>query len=334
MKTAISAITAAVMAAAVFVGINLGGGRSQTSNAATCSAREPKFHGRIWGAYLDQVDKNLPAFSSAVAAPEVIEYYEPFTSPFDAAKACYVVEHHAMPLIQLNPRLSTAGTGKAKVVLKDESPTLQRIASGKYNKMLKAEAVAIRHFGRRVALSFGHEMNGPWYSWSKHPKQFIWAWRQIHKVFAAEHVKNVTWVWTIAGTSPRNYWQYWPGGRDVNWIGIDYYLKRGSTFPEIGALARRIRKFLRTRGVKAQVPIFVTETGVHPVSSAETAAEQKTELASLFHTVGSSGIAGVVWFDYIGLNGDWRIRGQAEDKLVKNYVKAMEEKKQPTSLFK
>ena len=57
-----------------------------------------------------------------------------------------------------------------------------RIASGKYDGYLSAYAEAVRAYRHPVILSFGHEMNGNWYSWgykNTSPAVFVAAWRHI-----------------------------------------------------------------------------------------------------------------------------------------------------------
>ena len=68
--------------------------------------------------------------------------------PFAVAAA----RHHAVPLVQIDP------TGIR----------LRAIAAGRYDAYLRSYAAAVRAYGGRVVLSFGHEMNGNWYSWGYH----------------------------------------------------------------------------------------------------------------------------------------------------------------------
>ena len=51
-----------------------------------------------------------------------------------------------------------------------------------------------------MILSFGHEMNGNWYSWgntNSTPAQFIAAWRHVVTVFRAVGATNVKWLWAV-----------------------------------------------------------------------------------------------------------------------------------------
>ncbi len=58
----------------------------------------------------------------------------------------------------------------------------------------------MRAYRHPVILSFGHEMNGYWYSWGyRHtsPAMFVAAWRHIVTLFRAAGARNVTWLWTV-----------------------------------------------------------------------------------------------------------------------------------------
>ena len=60
-----------------------------------------------------------------------------------------VANNGAVPLVQLDPT----------------NVSIAAIASGQYDSYLSAYAKAVRAYRRPVILSFGHEMNGYWYSW-------------------------------------------------------------------------------------------------------------------------------------------------------------------------
>jgi mannan endo-1,4-beta-mannosidase len=64
--------------------------------------------------------------------------------------ATSVAEHGAIPLVQMNPT----------------NASVAAIASGQYDAYLSSYAKAVRAYGKPVILSFGHEMNGTWYSWA------------------------------------------------------------------------------------------------------------------------------------------------------------------------
>ena len=160
------------------------------------------------------------------AHPRVVVHFEQFGSAFNVNEACQVTRLGAIPLILINPI----------------GVSIARIARGQYRAYLTVYATAVKKFGDPVAISFGHEMNGTWYSWGyQHtpPGQFVRAWRVIHETFAAAGASNVTWVWTvnsIGGASDIPLRYDWPGAAYVNWVGVDaYYWTPAYTFDSVFA---------------------------------------------------------------------------------------------------
>ena len=103
---------------------------------------------------------------------------------FQTSFARTAAKHGAVPLVQINPT----------------DVSLAAIASGQYDAYLTSYAQAVRAYRHPVILSFGHEMNGYWYSWGyRHtsPAVFVAAWRHIVTLFRALGTRNVTWLWTV-----------------------------------------------------------------------------------------------------------------------------------------
>ena len=218
----------------------------------------------------------------------VIEFYSGFLRPFPRYEARQAISRGALPLIQLNPR----------------HVSLADIAAGRYDFYLRNYATTVRAFHCRVALSFGHEMNGSWYSWGRprtSPGTFIAAWRHIFHVFKAEQVHNVTWAWDPDHVWQPNYgfsWasEWWPGAAYVDWIGIDGYQRPGETFRSIFAKQlANIRSFTTK-------PVFIAETGVAP------SADQSSQIAGLFAAVRRYHLIGLIWFD-INRQENWKLEG-------------------------
>jgi hypothetical protein len=152
-----------------------------------------------------------------------------------------------------------------------ENISVGRIAAGHYDGYLSAYAAAVHRYRHPVIVSFGHEMNGNWYSWGyQHtpPATFVAAWRHIVTLFRRLGATNVTWLWT------------------VNWVGIDgYYLKPSWRFaPLFGPTITAVRRLTRD-------PILVAETG------AVAAAGQPAKIADLFAGIHDYGLLGFVWFN-------------------------------------
>ena len=216
---------------------------------------------------------------AAGVEPGFVEYDSGWAQPFAASYARTIRKHGAVVIVQMDPaNASVAG-----------------IAVGHYDGYLSAYAESVRAYRHPVIMSFGHEMNGTWYSWGygrTSPAVFVAAWRHIVKLFRALGVQNVTWMWTVSiindtqhGNIPSPT-QWWPGNSYVNWVGIDgYYLKPSWNFtPMFGPTIAAVRALTTD-------PILIADTGVVP------AAGQPAKIANLFAGIRRYGLLGFVYFD-------------------------------------
>lgn len=296
--------TAVVLAAVVAVSVvgavrYAGAGGPQASGTGPVARQDgrialPSRAGSYLGLYPDGVPSSYAgarAFTAATGVrPDVVIYYSGWLEPFKAGFAGAASRSGAVPLVQINP-------GGVNV---------SAIAAGRYDSYLRRYAAAVRGYGHPVILSFGHEMNGSWYSWgSGHtaPAVFVAAWQHIVDVFRAVGAPNVTWLWTVnafrsqAGVpSPR---PWWPGDSYVTWVGIDgYYYSAATRFSSLfGPAVAGIRTWTRK-------PILISETSATP------AAGQPVKIADLFAGIRLYGLLGFVWFDH-QTNQDWRLTSAA-----------------------
>lgn len=248
------------------------------------------------GTYLGVYEPGVPESYSGVTAftkdtgirPDMVVYYSGWLEPFRASFATIVAKNGAVPLVQIEPT----------------NVSLAAIASGRYDGYLSSYAEAVRDYGGPVILSFGHEMNGSWYSWGyRHasPAKFVAAWRHIVTVFRLAGAENVTWLWTvnvisdtpdgkISGPAP-----WWPGSSYVNWVGIDgYYYQSSWRFASLFGST-----VVAVRGL-TDAPILIAETGASPATG------QPVKIADLFAGIRTYGLLGLVWFDANG-SRDWRL---------------------------
>jgi mannan endo-1,4-beta-mannosidase len=243
--------------------------------------------------YLGVFTKGVPDSYSGVtsfadkagAKPDVVMYYSGWFVPFSSSFANTAAHNGAVPLIQMDP----------------DGVKVAAIASGKYDGYLSAYAEAVRAYRHPIILSFGHEMNGDWYSWgykNTPASVFVAAWRHIVNLFRALGADNVTWLWTVniindteRGKIPRPT-QWWPGNSYVNWVGIDgYYLKSSWQFaPLFGPTITAVRSLTLD-------PILIAETGAVPEAG------QPGKIANLFAGVHQYGLLGFVWFDATNSRG-------------------------------
>jgi hypothetical protein len=221
--------------------------------------------------------------------PRIVEYYSSWNEPFSTSFAQTAWHHDAYVMVQLQP----------------SGVSLASIAAGGSDAYLRSYADAVVAFGHPVILSFGHEMNGNWYSWGDGhtpPATFVAAWRHIVRVFRAAGAANATWLWAVNSIegAASSLSQWWPGAAWVNWTGIDgYYFQATDTFGSVfGSTITDIRTF-------SSAPLLIAETAVGTTS------DRESQIDALFAGVRAERLAGVVWFDeaqHAGLyHQDWRL---------------------------
>jgi len=260
------------------------GGPAARSPAAVTLARRTYLG--IYTPGVPQSYAKVSAFTARTGVmPGIVVYYSGWPEPFHARFAAAVAQHGAVPLVQMDP------TGAS----------LAAIAAGTYDTYLLSFAAAVKAQRGPVILSFGHEMNGPWYPWGyRHtsPRVFVAAWRHVVTVFRAAHAQNVTWLWTVniirRGHIPSPA-RWWPGSRYVNWVGIDgYYYQPSWKFASLFGPTIKVVHALTLD------PILIAETGAAP------AAGKPGKIADLVAGVRAYGLRGFVWFD-ADRKRDWRL---------------------------
>jgi len=205
--------------------------------------------------------------------------------PLYTTGASAIVARNELLLIQLNPY----------------HISLQSVAAGRYDGYLSQLAKALQGLGRQVVLSFAPEANGTWYSWAcghVSAAVYVAAWRHVHNVIA-RYDKHITWLWDVNTTYPAAcpVIARWPGAAYVDWVGVDGYLRHpGDTFATVLAPA-----ITATRAATGK-PVLIAETGVPDVP------EAASWLDSIFAGAeGIPGVIGIVYFDDISPNGDYRL---------------------------
>jgi len=270
-----------VLAAAIAVRARLAD--SRLARSALLPTVLPAAPASYFGLYAQGAPQSYTGVSSFTGAtgvkPNVVSYYSGWFEPFQMKFAQSAAEHHAVTLVQIDPT----------------NVSLAAIAAGHYDPYLVAYAKAVRSFGLGVILSFGHEMNGNWYSWGyRHtsPATFVAAWRHIVQLFRSVGARNVTWLWTV-NVEPKpnpaklsSLAPWWPGKDYVTWVGLDgYYLHPSSQFAEVfGSTILAVREVTKD-------PILISETAAVP------AAGQSAKIPELFAGIRTYGLLGFIWFD-------------------------------------
>jgi mannan endo-1,4-beta-mannosidase len=268
--------------------------------SSSSSSRPPTAHASLPPeptAYLGVFEAGAPPGYGAIAGftqaagrqPNLLGYYTGWLQPFDVSFARMLRAHAIIPYVQIDPTAAS----------------IPAIAAGTYDDYLRSYADSVSDFGHAVVIGFGHEMNGPWYSWGYGhvpPSTFVAAWKHIVTLFRAEGADNVTWLWTLQadekGTGPVASW--WPGAQYVTWIGIDGYYRRPSdNFASVfGTTIDQVRAFTGE-------PILLSETAVGPDAG------QFVKIQDLFHGMATYKTLGLVWFDKAQHGSidhqDWRI---------------------------
>jgi mannan endo-1,4-beta-mannosidase len=291
------ACVVALLVAAIGAGVLLADGRPARSALRptvllTVLPTAPASYLGLFTPGAPQSYAGVSSFTGATSVrPNLVLYYSGWYEPFQTGFAQTAAEHHAVPLVQIDPtNISVAA-----------------IAAGRYDRYLSAYAKAVRAYRLAVIVSFGHEMNGSWYSWGyRHtsPAEFVAAWRHVVRVFRDAGATNVTWLWTanvfqhgrlgVASPAP-----WWPGRQYVTWVGIDgYYPRTVRPFAQLfGPTITAVREFTRD-------PILISETG------ALRAAGQPAKIAGLFAGIRTYQLLGFIWFD-ANTHWDYRITSPA-----------------------
>jgi hypothetical protein len=222
--------------------------------------------------------------------PRIVAYYSGWHEPFQARFAQTAARAGAVPLVQIDPT----------------DIRLAAIASGRYDDYLRKFATAVRAYHHPVIISFGHEMNGNWYSWAylhARPAEFVAAWRHMVTLFRAAGARNVTWLWTVNVIDTRNKIPnpapWWPGRSYVTWVGMDgYFMNPSWNFASLfGPTIAAVRQL-------THAPIIITETAAAPDAG------QAAKVADIFAGVRLFGLLGFVWFDADRAR-DWRLSSPA-----------------------
>ena len=222
--------------------------------------------------------------------PSLVSYYTGWYAKFDQAQTSAISAYGALPLVFLD-------SGTVPLSLVADGP----------DTWLTGYAKAVAAWGKPVAFSFDSEFNGPWWPWSFNhgsPAVFTAAWRRVVTIFRQAGAENVTWVWTVAASSPVTtaLGPWWPGASYVNWVGVNaYYTEPYSVFSTVfGPTLQQVGKVTGD-------PVLITETGASP------AAGRPRAIADLFRGIEADrSILGSIWFDYDkpsahGPDHDWQI---------------------------
>ena len=229
--------------------------------------------------------------------PNLIGDYVAWNSAFDAKAAANALNYGALYYMAWEPY----------------RVNVRSIANGASDAYITRFAQSVRDFGRPVALSFGHEMNGHWYPWGTTgttAADFVAAWRHIHDLFAQAGANNVIWIWNPNDIYPVPDVQlkpYWPGNAYVDWVGITGYfgITGPASFAQLyGPTMTEIRQF-------TSKPFIIAETAV------ETGPDELARIQDLINGVKDhSDVLGFIWFNYVKDGVDWTLTGRPKARAT------------------
>ncbi|MEJ3743840.1 glycosyl hydrolase [Actinomycetes bacterium KLBMP 9797] len=165
------------------------------------------------------------------------------------------------------------------IMLSWASGDTRSITSGRHDDLIQAQARRVRAARVPILLRFRWEMDRPNLRatmWSA--EDYVAAWRHVRRIFAAERVRNASWVWcpTAEGFARGEAPAFYPGDDAVDWTCVDVYA--GSDFRPLGEL---MAPFLRWAAARPK-PIIVGEFGVARAWGSARRAEWLRGAARLF----------------------------------------------------
>ena len=126
------------------------------------------------------------------------------------------------------------------------SGRLGGIINGVHDDEIQEFGEWIKDQDRPIFVRIGYEVDGPWNAHD--PAEFRDAWRHIVHIFDEMDIRNVAYVWQVAGINTANIDRWWPGDEYVNWLGYSHFDE-----PNPGA---NLREFAKTH----DKPIMIAES--------------------------------------------------------------------------
>jgi len=129
------------------------------------------------------------------------------------------------------------------------------------------------------------------------PSEYVAAWQRIREIFAASGASNVIWLFNPSGKGV-NPALYYPGGDEVDWVGLDDYDDANVSFVQTYAVAYNALKVFNK-------PILIAETGAEAAVQTSFFTGAASSLASQYPLV-----RGYMYFDAVGNNANWILSPQ------------------------
>lgn len=287
-----AAATVGAVAASGLVGLD----GMPLPQSGALAARAP----RKWGVWHHNAPFDMGSLDHVLGLvgqkPEVVHWYQPWREGNFA--------------LNRNNFRRVAAYGAEPIVSWMPPDSLRDVASGAWDSYIKSWARGLKGYGGKVYLRIGHEMNLPNHPWSvgvngNTGADFIAMWRRTRRLFREKGATNVLFVWAPnirwEGTLP--YSECYPGGRHVDWIGLDGY--NGGTALDWGGWQSFEKIFYPSYKelTPKRRPMMVTEVG-----SVEQGGDKARWISDAFVALKTKmpAFRTILWFNEHG-SGDWRI---------------------------
>jgi hypothetical protein len=222
----------------------------------------PKY--RAFGVYVDPW--HIPQWAASVGAPPTIAAkFEAFSRKGNLETFTHEAERRGIRtvLISWEPwKPVRAGLGVFRQSYPQHKYRNMDIAKGSQDSYIRGVARSLSTFDGTVYLRYAHEMNGFWYPWSWDARDYVKAWRRIHRLFREEGAQNVRFVWSV---NPNLYerqrpWLknmrlYWPGAKYVDALGSTMINFGGTKHYGVSLFEPRLLTLHRT----FRKPVLITE---------------------------------------------------------------------------
>jgi cellulose synthase (UDP-forming) len=274
------------------------------------------------GAYFGISQPDLPVCAGAIRSwahgygfhPAIVNWFQQWRSGETKFRSDWlrtVAQQGAVPMVTWEP-----WTKPLRGYHDAVQPTsrLARIVSGRDDAYIRSWARAAARYGGPLLLRPMQEMNGTWYPWAvatngNDAKEFVAAWRHIHRIFDSAGATNVEWVWTVhalPGVAPR-FGAFYPGGDVVDWVSLTTFnwgtAVGWGRWENIDELMAPTYDALLPFGK----PVMVSEVGT-VVQGGDAPDWVATTMRRI--EAGYPRVKAVVWFSYrYSQQADFRVRG-------------------------
>jgi beta-mannanase len=204
----------------------------------------------------------------------------------------------------------------------EEQPdfSLSEILRGRFDDYIVSWALGLKQVESPVFFRPMHEMNGNWYPWGgsvngNSPEKFIETWRYIRAIFREHHSHQLIWVWSpyaqsVPDQTGNEIWRYYPGGEEVDWLGLDGYnwgeTQEWSNWKSFFEIFKEGFKILGQ--LSMEKPFMIAEMGC-----AEEGGNKERWIEETFKALKKDfpRVKALVWFN-MDKECDWRIESSLE----------------------